>query len=189
MVTVAAATVPMPGQPVDDSSLGKEHVQIWKKATGGGSAIPLGRVVVIVPGAQVCAQAVAGSYGRFGVVARLDDNYDAVTGRGDMNTDTSDQVVVLTDGARVYVQATNAGIKFNSEVQAGSTGLIAQYVESPYSGATAALYYSGLRDVSRVVGIYECHYGESLQAGGEPPTDATANQANLVLRVSGRYSQ
>jgi hypothetical protein len=175
MVTVTAATVPRPGDPVTDSDLGQEHLEIWKKATGGGTAIPFGSVVVLPPSTDVCTAAITGSTGRFGVVVRLDENFDSVTGRGSFNTDASNQVLVGTNGGRYYVTGTGAIIK-NSEVQSATTGLIAQF------GGT-------LTDTTRIAGIYEGHYGESLQAGGEPPTNATTGQANLILRTIGRFAK
>jgi hypothetical protein len=188
MVTVTASTVPRIGDPVDDHSLGKEHLEIWAKATGGGSAFTFGEVLCLPPGATIAVAATTGAVGRFGVVVRLGDNYEATTGAGHMNTDTSNQVLVGTNGGRYYVKGTGA-IKWNSEVQAASTGLIAQFVPATYTTTTPANFTGPATEFERIVGIYEGHYKESLQSGGEPPTDATTGQENLILRVSGRYSQ
>jgi len=174
--------IPRPGDPVDVNELGKEHIEIWQKATGGGSAITLGLVVCLPPNSSTCAAAVTGDFGRFGVVARLGDNYDSTTGRGTLNTDTSAQVTVITNGGRAYVTGSGT-IKKNSEVQAASTGKIAQYVESTWSSTTPGDFQTPLREDAKKVGVYEGHYGESLQAAGEPPTDASNAQANLILRT------
>ena len=186
MVTVTAPTVPRPGDPVTDSDLGQEHLEIWKKATG--SSLTLGHVVCLPPSTDLCVAATTGAFGRFGVVVRLGDNYDSGTGAGHMNIDTSNQVLVGTNGGRYYVTGSGNIIK-NTEVQAVTTGLIGQYIESPWTSATPGNYTGPLRDSMRVVGIYEGHYKESLQAGGEPATDATTGQANLILRTTGRFSK
>lgn len=186
MVTVTASTIPRIGDPVSDDSLGSEHLEIWTKATGGGSAFTFGELLVLPPGSTTAVAATTGAVGRFGVVARLGDNYESITGAGHMNTDASNQVLVLTNGARVYVKGTGAIIA-NTEVGAASTGLIAQFVSAQTttpSGLTTAA-----TEFEKIVGIYEGHYGESLQSGGEPPTDATTGQENLILRISARYSR
>lgn len=175
MVTVTAAAIPRPGDPVTDSDLGQEHLEIWKKATGGGTALPLGSLVCLPPSTDVAVAAITGATGRFGVVVRLDDNFDSGTGRGQYNTDSSSQVLVGTNGGRYYVTGTGAIIK-NTEVQAATTGLIAQFAGT-------------LTETTRIAGIYEGHYGESLQAAGEPPTNATTGQANLILRTIGRFAK
>ena len=186
MVTVTAATVPRLGDAVDDHSLGKEHLEIWTKGTSG--AFTFGELLVLPPGDTTAVAATTGAVGRFGVVARLADNYDSTTGAGHMNTASSPQVLVFTNGARVIVKGTGAIIA-NTEVQAASTGVIAQYVPAVWTGTTPANFTGPATEFERIVGVYEGHWGESLQAGGEPPTDATTGQETLILRVSGRYSQ
>ena len=188
MVTVTAATVPRLGDPVDIQSMGAEHLEIWKKATGGGSAFTFGELLVIPPGSNTAVAATSGAVGRFGVVVRLGDNFDSVTGAGYMNIDSSAQVLVGTNGGRYYVKGSGA-IIYNTEVQAASTGLIAQFVPFAYTTTTPQNETGPATEFERVVGIYEGHYGESAQTGGEPGTDATTGQENLILRVTARYSR
>lgn len=165
---------PAIGTPADPESLGIEHVETWKKATGGGSAITLGHVVRRVDATSTCAAVTTGMYGQFGVVARLFPNYDATTGAGDNNTDTSAKVVVIChDGARVYVTG-SGNIPIGSRVVAASTGLVAAYVESAWTAATPNSFNLPLREFEMIVGVYEGHYGESEQNG--TGTDATTGQ-------------
>ena len=167
---------PSIGTPADPESLGAEHVEVWKKATGGGSAITLGHVVRRVDATSTAAAVTTGMYGEFGVVARLYPNYDATTATGNTNTDSSDKVVVITgDGAKVYVTASGS-IPVGSRVVAASTGFVAAYTESTWTSSTPADFQTPLREFEKIVGIYQGHYGESEQSAGDPPTDATNGQ-------------
>lgn len=167
---------PAIGTPADPESLGINHVEVWKKATGGGSAITLGHVVRRVDATSVCAAVTTGMYGQFGVVARLFPNYDSTTGAGNANTDTSDKVVIIChDGARVYVTCSGS-IPAGSRVLAASTGLVAAYAEATWTAATPGSFDLPLREFEKIVGVYEGHYGESEQSVDNPPTDATTGQ-------------
>lgn len=170
---------PSPGNPADDSALG-QNVEIWDKATGGSSAIALGRVVVRTDATGDCAEATSGSFGRFGVVARLYPNYDATTATGTINTDSSSKVAVITGvGAKVYVTGSGT-IPAGSRVVADTSGTVKAYVEATWTATTPTSFTSPLREFEKVVGIYEGHYGESEQAAGSAPTDATNGQ---VIRI------
>jgi hypothetical protein len=170
---------PSPGNPSDDSALGA-NVEIWNKATGGGSAITLGRVVVRTDATGNCAEATDGSFGRFGVVARLYPNYDATTATGTINVDSSSKVAVICgSNAKVYVTCTGS-IPAGSRVVAGTTGTVKAYVESAWTSTTPGDFQSPLREFEKIVGVYEGHYGESEQAAGSAPTAATTGQ---VVRI------
>lgn len=172
-------TVPKVGAPCNTDDLGQEHIEIWKKATTGGSRIEIGRVAVLNPTTNICAEATTGSFGRFGVVYSGADNYDSLTRRGNLDTDASDKVVVLTNGARCYVTL-GGTIPGNSEVMAGATGRIVLYVETTWSSTTPADFQGPLREDMKKVGVYEGHYGESLQAAGEPPTQGINNDIGIL---------
>ena len=170
---------PSIGNPADDSALG-QNIEIWDKATGGSSAIATGSVVVRTDATGDCAEATAGSFGRFGVVARLFPNYDATTVTGNINTDSSSKVAVITgNGAKVYVTA-SGNIPAGSRVVADTGGKVKAYVEATYSTTTPGEFQSPLREFEKIVGVYEGHYGESEQAAGSAPTDATNAQ---VIRI------
>lgn len=164
---------PSIGTPADPESLGA-HVETWKKATGGSSAITLGHVVRRVDASSTCAAVTTGMYGQFGVVARLYPNYDATTGAGDSNTDASAKVTVIChDGAKVYVTCSGS-IPVGSRVVAITTGLVGAYTEATWTSSTPGSFNLPLREFEMIVGVYEGHYGESEQAGD--CTDATTGQ-------------
>jgi hypothetical protein len=165
---------PAIGTPADPESLGIEHVETWKKATGSSTAITLGHVVRRVDATSECAAVTTGMYGQFGVVARLFPNYDATTGAGDNNTDASAKVVVIChDGARVYVTCSGS-IPIGSRVVAITTGLVGAYTEATWVSSTPNDFQLPLREFEKIVGVYEGHYGESEQNG--TGTDATTGQ-------------
>ena len=170
---------PSIGNPADDSALG-QNIEIWDKATGGSSALATGAVAVRTDATGDCAVATAGSFGRFGVVARLFPNYDATTATGNINTDSSSKVAVITGvGAKVYVTASGT-IPAGSRVVADTGGKVKAYVEATWVSTTPADFQSPLREFEKIVGVYEGHYGESEQAAGSAPTDATDAQ---VIRI------
>lgn len=159
------------GNPATDSALG-EHIEIWNKATGGGSAIAMGDVVVRTSTTGDCAQCSTSSFGEAGVVARLFPNYDATTATGNINTDSSNQVAVICgNGAKVYVTASGS-IPAGSRVGFGATGKVQAFTETNTSIISSTFKVP--------IGVYEGHYGESEQSAGTPCTDATNGQ---VIRI------
>ena len=124
------------------------------KATGAGTALGTGKVVVLTDATGYWAQATSDDAKRAGVVPKL------YWGK-DVNTDSSIKVTVLTgSGAEVYVEA-GGTIKPGSKVTFGD-------------GGTVKIWTSG-----KVIGHYVGHYGESIGAG-EQPTDATIGQAARI---------
>jgi hypothetical protein len=131
--------------------------EIGKKASGGGSAIAVGRVVFQTNATGLWAIATSGSTGRMGVIPNLDPiNVDG---------DTALQVIAGI-GAEIYVEAAGT-IKPGSWVVPTTGGKVIQR-----TGEAA----------QAVVGIYKGHYGEGSGIGS-PPTDAlNAEAARIEIR-------
>ena len=129
-----------------------------KKATTASSALVTGRVVHLTNSTGLWARATSGDAGRIGVVPKI------YWGK-DVNTDSSDDCVILTGvGAEVYVEAA-AAIKPGAKVVAGD-------------GGTVKAWTSGTH-----IGVYKGHYGEGT--AGEPPTDASAGEAIRIALEPG----
>lgn len=122
-----------------------------KKATGASSALVTGRIVHLTNSTGVWAQGTSGDAGRAGVVPKI------YWGKN-VNTDASDNCVILTgDGAEFYAESDGA-IKPGAKVTFGD-------------GGTVKAWTSG-----KVIGHYVGHYGEAIGAG-EEPTDAAQDEA------------
>ena len=121
-----------------------------KKATGAGSALVTGRVVHLTNSTGLWARGTSGDAGRAGVVPKI------YWGK-DVNTDASDECVILTGvGAEVYVESDGA-IKPGAKVTFGDAGTVKAWT------------------TGKVVGKYMGHYGEGT--ANEPPTDAADGDA------------
>lgn len=157
---MAITTAQLIGTPknADEFSL-NGAVEIGKKATGGGSAIAVGRVVFQTNATGVWAIATAGSTGRMGIVPKL----------APANVDADDTLQVASRiGAEYYVEATGA-IKPGSWVVPDTGGKVKQRT----SEAAQA-----------IVGIYKHHYGEGSGLDNDA-TDAAAAEAVCVEIRSG----
>ena len=127
-----------------------------KKATGASSALATGRVVHLTNSTGVWARGTSGDTGRAGVIPKL------YWGK-DVNTDASDNVVVLTgEGAEVYVETTDT-LKPGARVTFGNGGAV-------------KIWTSG-----KVVGHYVGKYGEAVGAGEEPSDCAAGTAARIRL--------
>jgi hypothetical protein len=165
---------PAVGTPATDSALG-ENVEIWNKATGGGSAITIGKIVCRVSSTGDAAEGGTSSFGQAGIVANIAPNVKTMpdgTTVGSINTDSSNQVAVFCgQGAKAYVTASGS-IPAGSLVTYGATGTAAAYTATATSAISTTLKLP--------IGVYEGHYGESEQSAGTPCTDATNGQ---VIRI------
>ena len=129
------------------------------KATGAGSAIPVGTVVAITEASGTWSRATSGNDTRLGVIPKL------YWGEG-INTDSSAKVQVLTGlGASVYVKAGGA-IKPGQRVVAGDNGTVKAWASGNWFG-----YYEG-------------HYGEGI-GFDQPTTDAALNDS-IRIRINTR---
>ncbi len=134
-------------------------IEIGKKATGGATAVAVGRVVFQANASGLWAIATSGSTGRMGAIPNLDP----------VNADADANITVMAGkGAEIYVEATGA-IKPGSFVVPDTGGKVKQ------RGAEAA---------QALVGIYKGHYGEGSGLGS-PPTDAAAAEAVRIELVGG----
>jgi len=135
----------------DSESLGR-YITTCGKATSGGSAIPVGRLVKITEATGIGAQATAADAGPFGVTPRL---FPASQDADPTFT------VVRGNGCEVYLETTSV-LKQHQEVVADTGGKI----------KAKAAEADGL-----VVGEYMGKEGEG-RAHGKPITDAAAT--NIV---------
>lgn len=146
------------GHVADPESL--KYIEIRNKATSGGSAIAVGKVVKVTEttGLVAIAPAAAGVAGPFGVIPNLSP----------INVDADGTTQVLMGGGSIYVRADGA-IKPGSRVKcsAATAGEVIAIVPGTDSN-----------DLS--VGTYEGHADEG-QAIGNTPTDAADND---VIRIS-----
>ena len=130
-------------------------VEIGKKATGGSSAIAVGRVVFHTTSSGLWAIATSGSTGRMGVVPKL----------APANADGDDTLqVVAAPRAQIYVEAAGA-IKPGAQVKPTTGGKV---IDS--GGAQGFAVYKG-------------HYGEGSGLENDP-TDA-ANAEAVRIELSG----
>lgn len=153
---MANTTATLIGTPVHASEfdLG-DAIEAGKKATGVGSAIPVGRVAFLTGSTGLWAIATAGSTGRMAVVPKLH--------QGDANTDGSPAIqLIAREGAQIIVEAAGA-IKPGQQVLPGTGGKVI---------ATATQGFA----------VYKGHDGEG--SGGNPPTDA-ANLEAVIIELSG----
>jgi hypothetical protein len=145
---MALTTAQLIGTPAraDENDL-DTAVEIGKKATGGSSAIAVGRVVFHTGATGLWAIATAGSTGRIGVVPKL----------APVNVDADDTLqVVAAPKAQIYVEATGA-IKPGEQVLPDTGGKVK---------ATTGQGFA----------VYKGHYGEGSGLENDP-TDAAAAEA------------
>lgn len=126
-------------------------IEHGSKATGAGSAVPIGRVVAINESTGNWALGTSGNDTRLGVIPKLYPGKD-------VNTDSSSKITVLTGPqAEVYVEAQNA-IKPGARVVAGDGGKVKAWTSGNW------------------MGVYKGHYGEG-SGHDQPATDAAAGEA------------
>ena len=146
------ASANSPGDWVQGS---ERFFKVVKKATGGGSAIARGKVVILNESTGVWGLAGTGGslLGRFGVVVLT-------------NTDSEAVMTICTGGGTVYVTADGA-IKPDAACETSATNagnVIA------YSGS--GTYAAGL--FREIVGYYRGHTDEGDNSKDHPATDAAA---------------
>lgn len=130
-------------------------VEIGKKATGGASAIAVGRVVFHSTGTGLWAIATTGSTGRLGVVPKL----------APANVDADDTLqVVAAPRAQIYVESLGA-FKPGAQLKPATGGKV---IDS--GGAQGFAVYKG-------------HYGEGSGLENDP-TDAASGEA-VRIELSG----
>lgn len=126
-------------------------IELGEKATGAGSALPIGKVVAITESTGVWAVATSGNDSRLGVIPKLYPGKD-------VNTDASAKVTVLTGPqAEVYVESDGA-IVVGQRVVAANGGRVKAWASGNWFG------------------VYKGHYGEG-SGQDNAATDATANEA------------
>ena len=129
------------------------------KATGAGSALVTGNVVVLTDSTGLWARGTSDDAKRAGVVPKL------YWGK-DINTDASAKCLILTgSGAEVYVIADGA-IKQGARVQCGNGGRVKAWATG-----------------KKAIGVYKGHYGEGV--GEETITDAAQNDAIRIALLEG----
>jgi len=153
---MALTTAQLIGTPANADAFDLDRaVEIGKKATGGASAIAVGRVVFHAGGSGLWAIATAGSTGRIGVVPKL----------APINVDADDTLqVVAAPRAQIYVEATGA-IKPGAQVIPDTGGKV--------KSTTGAQGFA----------VYKGHYGEGSGLENDP-TDAAAAEA-VRIELSG----
>lgn len=153
---VAQTTAQLIGTPVHADAFDlNTALEPGKKATGGGSAIAVGRVVFLTGSTGLWAIATSGSTGRMGVIPKLH--------QGDANTDASSSIVVLTaPRAQTFVEAAGA-IKPGQQVLPTTGGKV-------------------IATTGQGFAVYKGHDGEG--SAGNPPTDA-ANLEGVIIELSG----
>ena len=120
-----------------------------KKATGGGSAIARGKIVLLNESTGVWAIATTGSKGKFGVVTHA-------------NLDADAQMVIMMGGGTVYITLDGA-VKPDSplEISGTTTGEAVQYVRPTVSGSPTQTEVQNARDAfTEIVGFYRGHTDE-----------------------------
>ena len=128
-------------------------IEIGKKATGGASAIAVGRVVFHTHATGVWAIATSGSTGRMGVVPKL----------APVNVDGDDTLSVVTGvDAEIYTEATGA-IKPGAHVLPDTGGK----VKASTGGEGFAVYVG--------------HYGEGSGLANDPTDAASAEAVRIKL--------
>lgn len=148
---MALTTAQLIGSPknADEWSL-DGAVEIGKKATGGGTAIAVGRVAFLTGSSGLWAIATAGSTGRMGVIPKL----------APVNVDADDTLqVAARPGASYYVEAAGA-IKPGSQVLPTTGGKVI---------ATSGQGFA----------VYKHHYGEGSGLDNDP-TDAANAEAVCI---------
>jgi hypothetical protein len=148
----------MIGTPVHASEFDlNDALEGGKKATGGGSAIAVGRVAFLNSGSGLWAIATSGSTGRMGVIPKLDQSPG--------NTDSNANIkVAARAGLETFVEG-------NSAVKPG-----AQLLPDTGGKAKAGTGTDGFA-------VYLGHDGEGTI--GNPPTDGAPGEA-WRIRLTGK---
>jgi hypothetical protein len=134
-------------------------IERGKKASGGGSAIAVGRVAFQNNATGIWAIATSGSTGRMGVVPNLDP----------VNLDAETNITLVTGrDAEIYVEL-NGTVKPGSFVVPDTGGKVKQRTTEA---------------AQAIVGVYRGHYGEGSGLGS-PPTDGLAGEAGRISLVGG----
>ncbi len=130
------------------------------KATGAGTALGTGKVVVLTDATGYWAQATSDDAKRAGVVPKL------YWGK-DVNTDSSIKVTVLTgSGAEVYVESSGT-ILPGARVQAGN-------------GGTVKAWATGKKPIGKYMG----HYGEGSGHGTGTAQNVTTAVTGEAVRIA-----
>jgi len=124
-----------------------------KKATGGGSALPVGRIVFHNAGTGIWALATSGSTGRMGIVPALDP----------VNGDSDPTFNVVARALAEYYAELNGTVQVGAEVVPDTGGKVKQRAAEADQA---------------VVGTYMGHYGEG--SIGNPPTNGIATDAGRI---------
>lgn len=145
---MALTTAELIGTPVHASEFDlNDALEGGKKASGGSSAIAVGRVAFLTQGSGVWAIATAGSTGRMGVIPKL----------APVNVDDDTSLKLLTRaGAEVFVEG-NSAAKPGASLIPDTGGKL-----KATTGAAGCAVYLG-------------HDGEGTI--GNPPTDGAAAEA------------
>ena len=164
---MALTTAQLIGTPADGVDLDR-NIEIGVKATGVGTAIPVGRVAVVTAG--VWAIATDGSKGRMGIIPKLDP----------INADGDDTLQVATGiGSQWYVEF-SATVKPGMRCAPSSGGKLKAYAASDVTATpTEATIETAIRDFEAAPFVYDGHYGEGSGLYNKP-TDVTNGQAGRV---------
>lgn len=134
-------------------------IEVGIKATGAGSALGTGKVVVLTDATGYWAQGTSGNTGRAGVIPKL------YWGK-DVNTDSSIKTTVLTgNGAEVYVEASGT-ILPGARVTFGNGGTVLPWITGKGS-----------------IGHYVGHYGEGSGHGTGTGQDVTNAVSGDAVRI------
>jgi len=142
----------------DETDLNRS-VDSGKKATGGGSAIAVGKIVVCATVGGNWALATAGSTGTMGIIPKLDP----------VNGDSDTTINVVHRALAEYYAEANGNITVNADVVADTGGKVKQRAAEADNC---------------VVGKYMGHYGEGSLSGSGVPTNAIATDA-VRIRFKG----
>ena len=126
-------TAQLIGLPVNDFDARPENIRVGKKASGGSSAIAVGRVVFHTGSSGLWAIATSGSTGRMGVIPNLDP----------VNVDGDTELQVAIDGE--WIVEANGAIKPGEQVLPDTGGKVkattgagfAFYVGHPNEGGNS----------------------------------------------------
>jgi len=152
-----------------------KYIVTGTKATGGSSAIAVGKVVKLTEATGVWSAAATSSKGPFGVCANV---YP-------VNGDSDAIINVAVGGGEWYVTADGAIKPYARVMISGSTaGEVVTWASATIDTTPAQADVVAARDeFSKVVGIYLGHEGEGK--GGTVPTDAADGEIIRILLGGG----
>lgn len=149
----------------------ERFLRIVKKASGGGSAIARGKIVVLNESTGVWALAGTASKGKFGVVTHT-------------NLDADTAMVIGTGGGTFYVTFDGA-VKPDApcEISGSTAGEAVQYVRPTVSGTPTQTEVENARDAfTEICGFYRGHTDEGDGSLDHTITDAAdGNVGKLEL--------